>query len=126
MNDVSTAQRIRKIMKQKELTQKDLSEILGISQPAISLYLQGRMPPADILYQIAQLGGTSVEWILTGIESEQGIVKESEPVYGNQHLLLRLWKQIPTKLQRDFLTLLKSFIELKGESKYAGKSDSQY
>jgi len=109
----NVAQRIREIMEKKGFTQKDLSEMLEVSQPAISLYLQGRMPPADVLYKLARLGNTSMEWLLTGVESgaHTGSVREESPIYGNQHLLIKLWKQLPPILQKDVLILLRHLVE---------------
>jgi transcriptional regulator with XRE-family HTH domain len=104
--------RIRTIMQQKKLTQKDLADTLGISQPAISLYLKGRVPPADVLFRIASLGETSVEWLLHGDEkkSEQ-VVREKTALYGNQHLLLKLWEKLPDSVQRDLLMLMRHIVE---------------
>jgi transcriptional regulator with XRE-family HTH domain len=90
-----------------------LAENLGISQPAVSLYLRGRVPPADILFHMAQLGNTTVEWLLTGIKSKEktNVVKEKKSNYGNKYLLLKLWEQIPQNLQRDILSLLRHLLE---------------
>ncbi|OPX32562.1 hypothetical protein B1H10_07425 [candidate division KSB1 bacterium 4484_188] len=49
MTGENLATRIRHVMQQEGLTQKDLAALLHISQPAVSLYLKGRMPPADTL-----------------------------------------------------------------------------
>ncbi len=113
MKQNALADRIRWIMRQRGFTQKDLADYLSISQPAVSLYLQGRMPPADILLQIAKLGETTVEWLLTGTDTKEthGSVREEIPLYGNQYLLLKLWKQIPENVQRDILQLLHHLVE---------------
>ena len=113
MSDSPLTKRIRELMQHKGLTQKDLADLVGISQPAISLYLQGRIPPADVLFRIAQLGNISMEWLLTGKDEERVLseVRENPPVYGNQHVLLKLWNQLPQNLQRDVLTLLRHTIE---------------
>ena len=66
INKKQIGKRIRQIMGQLDVTQQELADLLGVSQPAISIYLKGRMPPPDVLLQIARLGGTTVEWILTG------------------------------------------------------------
>ncbi len=111
MKDFNPQKRIKMIMKNMNFTQKDLSDILGISQPAISLYLKGRMPPADILYHIAQIAETSVEWLLTGKETKEVYsVHEQKTLYGNQYLLLDLWKRIPSNIQRDLLNLIRHIL----------------
>lgn len=106
------AKRIREIMRKKNMTQQQLSTLLGISQPAVSLYLQGRMPPADVLYQIAQLDNTSVEWLITGQEMEKSLVKEKAPVYGDQYVLLKLWDRLPSPIQKDLLNLMRHVLEI--------------
>jgi transcriptional regulator with XRE-family HTH domain len=106
------AKRIREIMRKKNMTQQQLSTLLGISQPAVSLYLQGRMPPADILYQIAQLDNTSVEWLLTGQGMDASLVKEKTTVYGDQYVLLKLWDRLPALIQKDILNLMRHILEM--------------
>lgn len=63
------AQRIETIRRQKELTQAELARALNVSQAAISKYLNERIPPAEVLYRLAQLGNTTMEWLLTGKKS---------------------------------------------------------
>jgi len=111
---LSIADRIREIMQHRGLNQKDLADEIGISQPAISLYLKGRMPPADILYRIARLGNRTMEWLLNGEESfaVQGLVNEPPVAYGNRQTLLDLWEQLPNCIRKDFLTLFKHIAEM--------------
>lgn len=63
------AQRIEAIRRQKGLTQAELAKALKVSQAAISKYLNERIPPAEVLLRLAQLGNTTVEWLLTGEKS---------------------------------------------------------
>jgi transcriptional regulator with XRE-family HTH domain len=109
-NRQEIAKRIQQIMKQAAVTQKELAELLGISQPAISLYLQGRMPPGDVLLQIARLGNSSVEWLLTGTETvapPAARIKEPPPAYGPEAVLFDLWKKLSPNIQRDLLSLIR-------------------
>jgi len=113
MTGENLATRIRHVMQQEGLTQKDLAALLHISQPAVSLYLKGRMPPADTLYRIAQIGNCSVEWLLTGHKPKQGnmVVRETSSGYGKEALLLQLWQKLPKKIRQDVLTLLQHITE---------------
>ena len=79
-------ERIDFIRLQKNLNQEQLAAKLNISQPAVSKYLKERIPPADILLKLANLGETTVEWILTGQKrhfyaEESMRVKEKESPY---------------------------------------------
>jgi transcriptional regulator with XRE-family HTH domain len=117
MPPAQPAGRIRQIMKELKLSQKQLSEILGISQPAVSLYLKGRMPPADVLYRIARLAHSSVEWLLGGTEvSPAAAVHERPAAYGKEVLLLQLWSKISAPVQNDILRLLRHIEEAGGET----------
>ena len=60
------SERIIVIMQKLSLNQKQLADLLGITQPAVSKYLHDRIPPAQILFKIAQISGKSMEWFLTG------------------------------------------------------------
>ncbi|GAB4374366.1 MAG: hypothetical protein Kow0042_18890 [Calditrichia bacterium] len=112
MKKLSAAPGLRRLMREHNWTQKDLADTLQISQPAISLYLQGRMPPADVLYRIAQLGGTTVEWLLTGEGGEpaSGMVREGKTPYGKTAPVLELWGQLPLSLQNDLLRLIRHLV----------------
>lgn len=114
LDKIQMSERIQQIMKRVGITQKGLADYLNISQPAISLYLQGRMPPADVLLKIARLGDTTIEWILSGeIEPIKKIYKINEQTfaYGSEHLLHELWNQLPNNVRQTFLNLLKQFVE---------------
>jgi len=80
------SERLDYIRREQGLNQEQLAAHLGISQPAVSKYLKERMPPADILLKVAELGGTTVEWILTGqkkhfYSAESLQVKEKDASY---------------------------------------------
>lgn len=114
MQNEKIARRIQQIMASAGITQKGLADYLGISQPAVSLYLRGRVPPAEVLLQIAKLGNTTVEWLLTGENApESSALQVGEPreAYGNQVVLLKLWGKLPEALQRDLLTLMRHMTE---------------
>ena len=53
------------------LTQKELSEISGIAQDAISRYEAGRFPKPEILEKIAKAVGKKVEWVIKDIKESE-------------------------------------------------------
>ncbi len=111
---LQVSMRIQQVMKRVGITQKGLADYLNISQPAVSLYLQGRIPPADVLLKIARLGNTTIEWILTGqTELSKKIFKieEKKIGYGSEFDLHELWSQLPDNIRVAFLNLLKQFVE---------------
>jgi transcriptional regulator with XRE-family HTH domain len=111
---LQVSMRIKEIMKRVGITQKGLADYLNISQPAVSLYLQGRIPPADVLLKIAGLGGATVEWILTGkSESPKETLKieEQRVAYGSEILLFELWRKLPDNVRQTILKLMKHFAD---------------
>lgn len=47
--------RIKEVMAERELTQRGLASMAGLTQKSISLYVNGRRePPLESLYQIAK------------------------------------------------------------------------
>lgn len=59
-----------------------MAKTLQVSQPAISKYLRDRTPPAETLLRLAELGQTTIEWILLGRKSyvhESGAARVAEP-----------------------------------------------
>jgi transcriptional regulator with XRE-family HTH domain len=108
-NKIQIGLRIQAIMKAAGITQRGIANYLGVSQPAVSFYLQGRLPPADVLLKIARLGDTTIEWILTGEEKskQKFAVKETAGKYGNQAILLEVWDKIPENIKGDIMLLLR-------------------
>ena len=54
--------RLDKLLKEYALTQKDLAEMTGLTQSAISHYIKGdRVPKGDNLFKIANVLGVSVD-----------------------------------------------------------------
>ncbi|MEJ2544616.1 MAG: helix-turn-helix transcriptional regulator, partial [Calditrichaceae bacterium] len=69
INISEVSQRIDLIRKQNGWTQGEMAEALQLSQPAVSIYLKERIPPAETLLRLAEIGNTTIEWILTGQKS---------------------------------------------------------
>jgi transcriptional regulator with XRE-family HTH domain len=63
--------RIRQI--RGELKKGKFADLLGITRPNYYKYEDGRKPPADVLQKIADYGGTTVKWLLTGKEEEKDL-----------------------------------------------------
>lgn len=57
------------------VTNKEIAKSLKLSEPAISSYLKGRVPPAEKLIEISKLTGCNIHWLLTG-EGEKMVDRE--------------------------------------------------
>lgn len=64
-------ERIDELLKTKKLTQKDLCQGIGLAsvQTYSNWKLRNSIPAADIAFKIAQYLNTTVEYLLTGSES---------------------------------------------------------
>jgi len=65
-------QRIRQIRLSQGLRQWELARLLGTTQSAVHKYEHGVVPEPRRLVELAKIGGTSIEWVLTGEHWENG------------------------------------------------------
>lgn len=71
LNIKAIGRRIRQV-RGFDLTQEDFAEELGISQSQLSKYERGLIsPPAEVLVRIKEKFKVSVDWLLTGVETNQ-------------------------------------------------------
>lgn len=67
--NVSFSENLRLAINQMGITQKELGARSGLSHITISRYLSGdRRPGGDELYRMANVLGTSMEWLIGGRE----------------------------------------------------------
>lgn len=64
--------RIREVRREAGLRQWELAGLLGTTQSAIHKYEHGVVPEPRRLLEIARVGRTSIEWLLTGRHGEEG------------------------------------------------------
>ena len=104
---------LKKLMAQKRWTQQQLAALLGVSQPAISQYLKGRVPQSDVLLRLALISGKSMEYLLTGKSSGRSAprVAEEKGQYGDEARLLELWRQLPESLRPALMQFLQKIVE---------------
>jgi repressor LexA len=48
------------------ISNKEIAERLGVSKSAVTNYVEGRIPSADMLAKISELTGYSIHWLITG------------------------------------------------------------
>ena len=78
MNERTFAQRLAALLKQQGITQKELAEIVGVTEATLSRYMHSdRIPKAEILANIATALHTTSEYLL-GTE-EEGDIKTDYP-----------------------------------------------
>lgn len=68
-------QRLKDLIKEKNLLQKEFAVKAGIKKRALDMYLgaQTSMPPADVAVKIAKALDITVEYLITGEDSSLGL-----------------------------------------------------
>jgi transcriptional regulator with XRE-family HTH domain len=77
-NSSDISARIRQV--RGKLKKSEFADALGIPRPNLSRYESGRKPPAEVLQKIADYGGVTVKWLLTG-EEEGGSLEKTRPAH---------------------------------------------
>lgn len=94
--------RLRKLRKEKNITQKKLGEILGISEQAISNYeRENRKPDTETLQKLSSIFSCSIDYLLGSTDERSPAHKIKEAVQGDPELQ-ELWKRMQ---ERDDLQL---------------------
>lgn len=78
LNRPEIGKRIRSLRLELGLRQWQLAEMLQTTQPAIHKYERGIIPEVNRLLRLAEIGNTTVEWILTGRHCETGSRKREK------------------------------------------------
>ena len=97
-----------------ELTQTAFSDALGIKQAMVSRYEANKeMPSPRVLLRIAQFGGTTIEWLLTGQEpGRKGALKSKGKAKGGQLSRKELIDQAVKSLGQIHLSETETIIAL--------------
>jgi transcriptional regulator with XRE-family HTH domain len=82
--------RIKFLRKSRGMRQWQMAKMLGATQPAIHKYENGILPEVKRLLEIARIGNTSIEWILTGRHWENGSAQSDRLATEVYHLAYRL------------------------------------
>ena len=72
LDKAAMGKRVRQIRLAAGLRQWELGQMLGTTQSAIHKYEHGVVPEPRRLIELARIGGTSIEWVLTGHHWENG------------------------------------------------------
>ena len=116
VTSASVGQRIKLI--RGRLTQLEFAKLLGIKkQNYISRYENGRIPTHETLLKIAEQGGVSVEWLLTGkLEGKKSgfETREASPVYGLGRIdreINEIYARLKPEDKKVLLRLLKGLVK---------------
>ena len=115
-------ERVRSLMKEKNMSQKELAEKAGITEASMSKYLSGeRTPRVDVIVNLANALETTTDYllgkdvILTSNEEEfqtvtNHFIQDIEDEMLNE--LISLYSSISNEKKKDLLQLVKSLTNL--------------
>ena len=98
--------RLRVLLDNKGLYVKELAAKAGLKKGSIDNYFnRGSIPTADVAVRIAKTLDTTVEYLVTGIESSSGIVIAPEDIelIKKIHLLDDIDKKVVEDLIQSFI-----------------------
>ena len=105
----SIGERIAKLRKEKGITQIEMAERLGVSQPVVSDYERGAIRlHGELILELAKIFGTSTDEILGLTAAEK-----SSPSVRNRRLLRRVQAidQLPRRDQEALLRTIDAFLD---------------
>ena len=76
LDKAAMGNRIRQIRLDAGLRQWELAKLLGTTQSAVHKYEHGVVPEPKRLVELARVGKTTIEWILTGSHWENGSTEQ--------------------------------------------------
>lgn len=96
-------ERLKLALKNAGYTQKKATEELQLSKNAITNYVAGRIPDAQILHKLAKLCSVSMEWLLTGHDHTEIQAADSQELTSDEKELLQLFRQLSFRDQMKAL-----------------------
>jgi transcriptional regulator with XRE-family HTH domain len=112
LNRIEINRRISLLMQRLGKNQKQFAHLLGVTQPAVSKYLNERIPPAAVLLKLSRTTGTTIEWILCGEHHQPGDrVAEPDQSYNQTLTADDKIGRLPAALQIKVLALLDTLLE---------------
>ncbi len=102
--DKGVGNRIKKLLEQYNMTQRQFAEKVGVQETAISHYIKGdRRPRGAILLNIANVLNTTTDYLLSGKDNEKNPDEDIELSY---RLLARNAKSMTLEEKQRFFKLL--------------------
>lgn len=100
---------LRTARKQRRLTMKELGEMVGVSESAISQYETGkREADFETLLKIGEVLDCSIDYLLRGEESKKSPPPIGDGLNAEQMELVRLFETAPPALRAAALAVLRS------------------
>lgn len=116
----STSDRLKEIMRIRQLKQADLARATGLAKGGISNYITGRYEPkSDVISKLAKALNCSEMWLwgydvpMERQEQKKLPIEESKLSEGEK-MLLNLFRQVPEDQQQLVLQMIRAALGTKG------------
>lgn len=104
--------RLFELMKMQKMSQKELAEIIGVSQSNVTDWKNGKcIPSAPVLAKIATYFGVSVDYLL-GLTDITTIESKPDLLSKNEQYLITLFRQLTPYEQGSIIGRAETFVEL--------------
>lgn len=104
---------LKELRNDKNLTQKELSEKLGLSKNTVCEYEKGRAEPSiETLIELSKIFGVSVDY-LVGIEDDFGnvAVNINADLTAEEKTILELFNQLPDARRRTIIDTMRYMVD---------------
>ena len=116
----STSERLKEIMRIRDMKQADLARVTGLAKGGISNYITGRYEPkSDVISKLAKALNCSEMW-LWGYDvpmerqERKTLSPEDLKLSEGEKLLLDLFRQVPEDQQQLVLGMIRAALNTKG------------
>lgn len=94
-------ERVKELMNEKKITQKELSSLSGVSEPSLCRYLKGQMPRMDVINNVAKALGVSSDYLLGG-ENKDSV----DPYLETRTIVARNKGQLTSQQKAELINML--------------------
>lgn len=109
---------LKNLRKEKKLSQKELSEILKISQSVICDYENNKVDPTtNVLLKYADFFGVSTDYLLGRENDEGNIITVAPDLSSEEQRLLDYYRALPPELRAGVMSYTRTFFELDNKAK---------
>lgn len=95
-------QKVKELMEEKKLSQKELSNLSGVSEPSLCRYLKGQMPRMDVINNVAKALGVTSDYLL-GAEL---VIKREDPYVETRNIVARNRGQLTAQQKAELISML--------------------
>ncbi|MEE0969182.1 MAG: helix-turn-helix domain-containing protein [Clostridia bacterium] len=108
----STSDRLKEIMRIREMKQADLARATGLAKGGISNYITGRYEPkSDVISKLAKALNCSEMWLWgydVPMERQKNVSPEELTLSEGEKIMLDLFRRVPNEQQQLVLQMIRA------------------